>query len=73
VWTRDALEAKVDELGPGEELERFAADLSAGERETLQEILLAKSGMVGETIRARLRAKGWLRRTLDSTERRTRR
>jgi hypothetical protein len=71
-WTKEALAARVDELGPGEELERFAAHLDDGERELLQEVLLERSGAADYALRERLDAKGWLRRTLDEAERRGR-
>jgi hypothetical protein len=73
MWTREALAAKVEELGPGEALERFAAGLEPADRRRLQEVLIARSGMFEGTIRARLAAKGWVRRLWDSTARAPRR
>jgi hypothetical protein len=71
-WTKEALAAKVDELGLGDELEAFAAGLDEGERELLQEVLLERSGATDYALRERLDAKGWIRRTLDDAERRGR-
>jgi hypothetical protein len=67
-WTRDALSARVDVLGPGPELERFAAELTDEERELLQEVLLERSGVTDYALRERFAAKGWLRRQWDRTD-----
>ena len=61
-WTKEALGARVDELGLGDELLRFAATLDDDERERLQEVLLERSGAEDYALRERLDAKGWLRR-----------
>ena len=63
---RDELESRVDELGPGPELEQLAATLSSAERELLQQVLLERSGAAGYALRERTRAKGWLRRMWDA-------
>jgi hypothetical protein len=67
-WTKDALAAKVDALGPGPELERFGAQLTADERELLQEVLLERSGAAGYALRERAAAKGWLRRLWERAD-----
>ena len=66
VLTRAELEARVEELGPGPELEQLAATLSPAERELLQQVLLERSGAAGYALRERARAKGWLRRLWDA-------
>lgn len=66
VLTRAELESRVDELGPGPELEQLAATLSPAERELLQQVLLERSGTAGYALRERARAKGWLRRLWDA-------
>ena len=68
VLTRDELLARVEELGPGPELERFAATLSPGERNLLQDVLLVRSGAADYALRERSRAKGWLRRMWDRAD-----
>ena len=67
-WTKEALAARVDALGPGPELERFATDLTAQERDVLQEVLLERSGATDYALRERMSAKGWLRRQWDRTD-----
>jgi hypothetical protein len=67
-WTKEALAARVDALGPGPELERFAAELSAEERELLQQVLLERSGTADYALRERIRAKGWLRRQWERAD-----
>ena len=67
-WTKEALAARVDELGTGEELERFAAGLDDGARELLQEVLLERSGVEDYALRERIDAKGWLRRQWDQAD-----
>ena len=67
-WTKEALAARVDALGPGEELQRFAAELTADERELLQEVLLERSGGVDYALHERTSAKGWLRRQWERTD-----
>ena len=67
-WTKEALTARVDELGTGEELERFAAGLDDDERELLQEVLLERSGVEDYALRERIDAKGWLRRQWDQAD-----
>ena len=67
-WTKEALTARIDELGTGEELERFAAGLDDGERELLQEVLLERSGVEDYALRERIDAKGWLRRQWDQAD-----
>jgi Pyridoxamine 5'-phosphate oxidase len=67
-WTKEALAARVDAWGLGEELERFADQLDDRERELLQEVLLERSGVADYALRERIDAKGWLRRTLDDAE-----
>jgi hypothetical protein len=67
-WTRTALAAKVDELGTGPELERFAAGLSDAERELLQDVLVERSGTTDYALRERLDARGWLRRQWDRAD-----
>ncbi len=69
-WTRDELAERVEQLGLGEELERFASTLSAGERELLQDVLIERSGAAGYALRERPRARGWLRRMWDQADRR---
>ena len=64
-WTKEALAARVDALGPGPELERFAAGLTDEERALLQEALLERSGAGAYALRERLAARGWLRRQWD--------
>jgi hypothetical protein len=71
-WTRTALAAKVDELGIGPELERFAAGLSEDERELLQDVLVERSGATDYALRERLDARGWLRRQCDRADQRGR-
>ena len=68
VLTRDELRTRVEELGPGPELERLAATLSPDERELLQDVLLERSGAAGYALRERSRAKGWLRRMWDRAD-----
>lgn len=67
-WTKEALAARVEELGTGEELERFAAGLEEGDRELLQEVLLERSGVEDYALRERIDAKGWLRRQWDQAD-----
>ena len=67
-WTKAGLTALVDELGTGEELERFAAGLDDDERELLQEVLLERSGVEDFALRERIDAKGWLRRQWDQAD-----
>ena len=67
-WTREALVAKVDALGPGAELERFAAGLSDHERELLQAVLLERSGGLEYAVSERFEAKGWLLRTWERSD-----
>jgi hypothetical protein len=67
-WTKEALGARVDELGLGDELLRFAATLDDDERERLQEVLLERSGAEDYALRERLDAKGWLRRQWDQAD-----
>jgi hypothetical protein len=67
--TRERLEAVVDELGPGEELVRFAESLDEHDRALLQEILIERSGGVEFAYRERVAAKGWLRRQWDAASR----
>jgi hypothetical protein len=67
-WTKEALSARVDALGLGPELERFAAGLTDDERELLQEVLLERSGGTDYALRERFAAKGWLRRQWDRTD-----
>jgi hypothetical protein len=67
-WTKETLATRVDELGTGEALERFAAGLDADERELLQEVLLERSGVEEYALRERLAAKGWLRRQWDEAD-----
>jgi hypothetical protein len=62
-WTKEALAARVDQLGPGRELERFAENLDDGGRAILQELLLERSGGLQYAVRERFEARGWLRRT----------
>ena len=70
--TKEELAATVDELGVGPELESYADQLDDDERELLQEVLLERAGGLDFAVRARLEAKGWIRRTLDEAERRGR-
>jgi hypothetical protein len=67
-WTKEALAARVDALGPGPELERFAAGLAPEERELLQEVLLERSGAADYALRERIDAKGWLRRQWERAD-----
>jgi hypothetical protein len=67
-WTQEALAARVDELGTGPELERFAAGLDDAERELLQQVLLDRSGAEDYALRERIDAKGWLRRQWDKAD-----
>jgi flagellar biosynthesis regulator FlaF len=67
-WTKDELAAEVERLGPGEELERFAAGLTTRERELLQEALLERSDAADYALRERIDAKGWLRRQWDRAD-----
>ena len=67
-WTKEALGARVDELGLGDELLRFAATLDDDERERLQEVLLERSCAEDYALRERLDAKGWLRRQWDQAD-----
>jgi hypothetical protein len=67
-WTKEALAARVEALGPGEELQHFAAELTAEERELLQEVLLERSGGMDYALRERTSARGWLRRQWDRTD-----
>ena len=67
-WTKEALAARVDALGTGPELERFAAELTDEERELLQEALLERSGATSYAFDERVRAKGWLRRQWERTD-----
>ena len=67
-WTKQQLAAEIERLGPGEELERFAADLDDGERKLLQEALLERSDAGGYALRERIDAKGWLRRQWDKAD-----
>ena len=67
-WTKEALAARVDRLGTGPELERFATELTDEERELLQEVLLERSGAASYAFDERVRAKGWLRRQWDRTD-----
>ena len=67
-WTKEALAARVEELGTGEELERFAAGLEEGDLELLQEVLLERSGVEEYALRERIDAKGWLRRQWDQAD-----
>jgi hypothetical protein len=67
-WTKEALAARVDALGTGPELERFAAGLTDDERELLQEALLERSGAASYAFDERVRARGWLRRQWDRTD-----
>ncbi len=64
-WSKEALAARVETLGPGPELERFAAQLTDEERELLQVVLLERSGGMSYALRERYAAKGWLRRQWD--------
>ena len=66
--TREDLQARVEELGPGAELEQLAATLSPAERDLLQDVLLVRSGAAGYALRERSRAKGWLRRMWDRAD-----
>lgn len=68
VLTREDLQARVEELGPGADLERLAATLSPAERDLLQDVLLVRSGAAGYALRERSRAKGWLRRMWDRAD-----
>jgi hypothetical protein len=67
-WTKEALAAKIEAVGPGPELERFAAQLTDAERELLQEALLERSGAAGYALRERAAAKGWLRRQWERAD-----
>jgi hypothetical protein len=67
-WTREALAARVDTLGPGAELEAFAENLDDDERAILQELLLERSGGLEYAVRERFEARGWLRRTWDRAD-----
>jgi flagellar biosynthesis regulator FlaF len=67
-WTKDQLAAEVERLGPGEELERFAAGHMTTERELLQEALLERSDAAEYALRERIDAKGWLRRQWDKAD-----
>lgn len=64
-WTRDELRRTVEQLGPGDELTRFAGTLSPQERELLQDVLIERSGAASYALRERPRARGWLRRMWD--------
>ena len=68
-WTKEALAARVEALGPGPELERFAAQLTDEERDLLQEVLLERSGAADYALRERFAAKGWLRRQWERADR----
>jgi len=67
-WTKESLAARVETLGPGPELERFAAQLNDAERELLQDVLLERSGAADYALRERTAAKGWLRRLWERTD-----
>lgn len=67
-WTKEALAARVEHLGPGAELERFAAGLSDEERELLQAVLIERSGVFREAMDERFHARGWLRRQWDRAD-----
>jgi hypothetical protein len=67
-WTKEALAAKVDALGPGPELGRFADQLTDEERELLQEVLLERSGAADYALRERSAARGWLRRLWERAD-----
>jgi hypothetical protein len=71
-WTREALAAKVDELGTGPELQEFAAGLGEEELELLQDVLLERAGVTDYALRERLAARGWLRRQWDRADQRGR-
>jgi hypothetical protein len=70
--TRDEIAARVDELAAEHEGRDFVAaveELSDGleqeERDVLGSVLLERANVFENAARERLRAKGWLRRTLD--------
>lgn len=67
-WSKEALAARVDALGLGEQLERFAAGLDDAERELLQDVLLERSAISAYSAEERAAAKGWLRRLSDLGE-----
>jgi hypothetical protein len=67
-WTKEALEAEVDALGTGEELERFAAGLDDDERVLLQDVLLERSGVKAYSAKERAETPGWLRRMWDRAD-----
>ena len=78
--TRDEIGARVDELAAlhnGPEfvaaVEELADGLDQEERDLLGAVLLERASVFESAARERLRAKGWLRRTLDPFERRPRR
>ena len=71
-WTKEALAARVEHLGPGPELERFAAALTEEERELLQAVLLERSGVFHDAVEERFRARSWLRRQWDRADPRRR-
>jgi predicted transcriptional regulator len=78
--TRDEIAARVDELADAHSgpdfvaaVEALADELDQEERDALGAVLLERANIVESATRERLRAKGWLRRTLDPFERRPRR
>jgi hypothetical protein len=78
--TREEIAARVDELASDRRggefvaaVEALSAGLSQHERDILGAVLLERAAVFESAARERLRAQGWLRRTLDPFERRPRR
>ena len=67
-WTKEALSARVDALGLGAELQRFAAELTATSARCSRTVLLERSGATDYALRERMGAKGWLRRQWDRSD-----
>jgi hypothetical protein len=75
VWTRQEIEARVDELREGaptgadfaDAVKRFSTDeLGPAERPVLRELLLERAALVGHNLalERRLAEGGWFRRTM---------
>jgi hypothetical protein len=70
--SRRELEERVDELAANHRGESFAAairrlhdELGPSERETLQEIVLARAANLDAAVMDRVDARGWFRRQWD--------
>jgi hypothetical protein len=78
-WTREQIEARIDELKREHEgkefakaMKRFANEaLDSGEREVLRDLLMKRAGEAArhnEEVDDRLRWGGWFRRTFRKLE-----